>query len=93
VPRPRSPRRLRFSPHVTYFKPRGIPLQELAEVSLARDEVEALKLHDLEHYSQQEAAEQMHVSQPTFARILASAHHKLAQGIIHGQAIRLSTIS
>jgi predicted DNA-binding protein (UPF0251 family) len=89
----RTPRRIRFTPGVTYFKPQGVPLRDLAEVALAPDELEAIRLHDLEHLSQLESASKMQISQPTFARTLQAAHHKIAQGIIHGQAIRLSILS
>ena len=35
-------------PSVNYFKPRGIPMTELERVSLAVDELEALRLKDFE---------------------------------------------
>lgn len=88
MPRPRIKRHLRFEPEVTYFKPRGIPLRMLEEVSLAPDEVEALKLHDVDGLSQTKAAKRMKISQPTFSRILNSAYHKAAKALIKGWAIR-----
>jgi predicted DNA-binding protein (UPF0251 family) len=89
MPRPRIPRRLRFNPSVLYFKPRGIPLQHLEEVVLQHDEVEALKLHDVDGLDQVQAAQKMKISQPTFGRTLNSAHQKIATAIISGQAIRI----
>jgi predicted DNA-binding protein (UPF0251 family) len=74
---------------VDYFKPRGIPLRELAEVVLLPDELEALKLYEVDGLEQTEAAERMKISQPTFARILGSAHKKIAEAIIKGKAIRI----
>ncbi len=88
MPRPRIKRHLRFEPEVTYFKPRGIPLRMLEEVELAPDEVEALKLHDVDGLSQTEAAKRMKISQPTFNRVLNSAYHKVAKALIKGLAIR-----
>jgi predicted DNA-binding protein (UPF0251 family) len=76
-------------PGTTYFKPRGIPMVDLGEVALAVDEFEALRLADLEGLYQDEAAIQMHVSRATFGRILASAHAKVAEALIHGKAIRI----
>ena len=35
-------------PDVTYFKPRGVPLSDLEVVSLAVEELEALRLVDVE---------------------------------------------
>jgi len=74
---------------VSYFKPQGIPLRLLEEVSLGADELEALKLYEVDNVSQTEAAEKMKISQPTFARILDSANQKIADALINGKAIRL----
>jgi predicted DNA-binding protein (UPF0251 family) len=72
-----------------YFKPRGIPLSELEEVELLSDELEALKLHDVDGFDQIEAAQKMKVSQPTFGRILDKAYKKIAEAIIGGKAIKI----
>lgn len=89
MPRPKIARRVRFEPGVTYYKPRGVPLSELDEVELERDELEALKLHDVDGLEQVEAAKKMGVSQPTFGRILDKAYKKLAQAMVEGKAIRI----
>lgn len=88
MPRPKIQRCLRFNPGVTYYKPRGIPLRILEEVVLLPDEVEALKLYEVDGLAQIEAAKKLGVSQPTFARILASATKKIAEAIIKGKAIK-----
>jgi len=87
--RPRRCRRVEVAPEVVYFKPRGVPLRVLEEISLGHDELEAIRLADLEGLYQEEAAEQMSVSRPTFGRILESAHRKLAEALCHGMAIRI----
>ena len=89
MPRPRKPRYLRFQLNVYYFKPRGVPLRFLEEVKLLPDELEALKLAEVENLKQTKAAKMMRVSQPTFARILSSAHKKIAEALITGKAIRI----
>ncbi len=89
MPRPRIHRCLRFNPDVTYFKPQGIPMWQLEEVILLPDELEALKLYEVDGLEQIKAAGKMKVSQPTFARILGSAQKKVAEGIIKGKAIRI----
>ena len=89
MPRPRIPRCLRFKPNVYYFKPQGIPLRELEEIVLLPDELEALKLHEIDGLEQIVAAKRMEISQPTFARILGSGQKKVAEAIIKGKAIRI----
>lgn len=87
--RRKIPRCVRFSPKVSYFKPQGIPLRLLEEVNLGADELEALKLYEIDNISQTAAAEKMKISQPTFARILDSANQKIADALINGKAIKL----
>lgn len=91
--RRKIPRLMRFNPSVYYFKPQGIPLRMLEEVVLLPDEVEALKLYEVDGLAQTEAAEKMNISQPTFARILGSANKKIAEAIINGKAIRIERVS
>ena len=64
-------------------------MRMLEEVSLAPDEMEALKLHDIDGLDQVKAAKSMGISQPTFARTLDRAYKVLAEGIIRGKAIRI----
>ena len=80
---------MRFNPDVIYFKPQGIPLRMLEEVVLRADELEALKLYDVDGLEQTKAAEKMKISQPTFARILDSANKKIADALVKGKAIRI----
>ena len=89
MPRPPKPRCINFSPKVYYYKPRGIPLRDLEEVLIKKDELEAVKLHDVDGLEQVVAAKKMKISQPTFARILDGANKKIADAIIHGKAIRI----
>jgi len=88
--RPKKKRCLRFNPEVFYFKPRGIPLSTLEEEELFHDELEALKLHDVDGLDQIEAAKKMKVSQPTFGRILDKAYKKIAVAVVKGKAIKIS---
>ncbi len=87
--RPRLRRRVRFRARSTYFKPAGVPLRSLEEIGVTRDELEALRLKDVEKLDQRDAAERMEVSQPTFHRILQSARNKTAEALIKGKAIRI----
>ncbi len=89
--RPRLPRKIIFSPNVTYFKPRGVPLRTLEVVELSIEEMEALWLKNVEGMEQIEAAKKMKTSQSTFQRILANAHKKVSEALIKGKAIRIIT--
>lgn len=61
----------------------------LSEEILFLDEVEAIRLADLEDFDQEVAAQKMGISRVTFLRILHSAHKKVARGLIYGKAISL----
>jgi predicted DNA-binding protein (UPF0251 family) len=82
-------RRVDFLPQVTYFKPAGIPLAHLQEVRLSVEEAESLRLKDIEGLGQNDCAQKMSVSRPTFARILLSARQKMADALLNGKAIRI----
>lgn len=87
--RPSKCRRVEFLPNVTYFKPAGIPLRDLEEVCMSIEEIEAIRLKDLEGLEQEAGAEKMNISRPTFQRVLASARQKIADVLLNGKAIRI----
>jgi predicted DNA-binding protein (UPF0251 family) len=87
--RPVKWRRVALIPQVGYFKPAGIPLRALEEVALTVEEVEAIRLKDVEGLQQEQCAERMHISRPTFHRVLGSARRKVADALINGKAIRI----
>ncbi|HUV44343.1 MAG TPA: DUF134 domain-containing protein [Dehalococcoidales bacterium] len=87
--RPPLWRRVNNIPDVPYFKPAGVPLTALEEVQLSVEEVEAIRLKDLERLAQEGCAQRMSVSRTTFARILTSARQKMADALLHGKAIRI----
>ena len=87
--RPKKPRRVLSDPNVVYFKPRAVPLSMLKEISLSLDELEALRLCDLENLNQTIAAQKMKISQSTLSRILISARSKVAQALTEGKAIKI----
>lgn len=76
-------------PETTYFKPQGVPLQELQGRILPVEGLEALRLVDGESQSQEQAAESMGVSRPTLCRILAEARRTVALALSRGEAIRI----
>ena len=54
MPRPFKCRRVCCDPTADYFKPRGIPVSELQQVCLALDELEAIRLADIDGMYQEE---------------------------------------
>lgn len=57
------------------------------DVVLAIDELEALRLVDLEQLSQAEAAERMGVARTTIAMICSRAHTKVADALVNGRRL------
>lgn len=90
MPRPLKTRAVRHEPGVVHFKPAGVPMRQLEEVALGRDELEALRLADLEKLSHEEVGRMMNVSRATAGRILAEARRKTAAALVHGWAIRVT---
>jgi predicted DNA-binding protein (UPF0251 family) len=89
MPRPRHCRRVGYMPQVNYYKPRGIPLSALQQIDLSVDELEAIRLTDLEGLYQAQAAEKMNISRQTLGRILESAHKKIADALVNGKALMI----
>jgi predicted DNA-binding protein (UPF0251 family) len=76
-------------PNVGFFKPVGIPANALQGIRLSLEELEPISLGDLEGPEQEECAQQMRISKPTFHRILEVAWKKLADALINGKAIQI----
>ena len=89
MPRPCRCRRIRCNPGANYFKPRGIPLDSLEQVNLTLDELEAIRLADLEGLYQEDAAKKMNISRQTFGNIINSAHKKTADALLHAKALKI----
>lgn len=89
--RPKQKRCINFLPNTTYFKPKGIQLNKLETIEISLEEIEAIRLKDYKKLSQEEAATQMNISQPTFHRIISSARNKIAIAIINAKAIQINT--
>jgi len=67
-------------------------MRTLEEVVLSFEEIESLRLKEVEGLGQTEAAKKMHISQPTFFRILSTARKKVAEAIIKGKAIKIQKL-
>jgi len=86
--RPTKDRIIEKLPEIRFFKPAGVPAHQLETVEMTMEEVESLRLKDVEGLTQAEAAEVMNVSRPTFQRVLSSARKKAARALTCGMAIK-----
>ena len=89
MPRKKCIRHIAGTLDITYYKPAGVPIHDLYETVIHLDEIEAIKLADLEKNYQEEAAKKMNISRQTFGRIIESAHQKIADALINGKAIKI----
>jgi uncharacterized protein len=74
-------------PSATLFKPAGVPGRDLEQLPLAVDELEAIRLVDLEGLSHEQAASAMGVSRQTVGRVLEAGRAKVAEALVTGKAI------
>jgi len=65
-------------------------LSEAQIIDLTYDELEALRLVDLEGLTQEEAAERMGISRRTFWSDLKNVRRKVALALTRGYAIRIT---
>ncbi|MBF0507487.1 MAG: DUF134 domain-containing protein [Deltaproteobacteria bacterium] len=91
MPRPKCCRRISGLVNSYIFKPTGpVDSSFKEEVVLTIDELEAIRLADLEDLYQEQAAEMMNISRQTFGRIVDAAHKKIAQALINGLPLRIN---
>jgi predicted DNA-binding protein (UPF0251 family) len=87
--RPTKCRKIEHIPAIPFFVPSEKALDELPENILKLEELEAIRLKDLEGLEQLECAMRMEVSRPTFQKILVSAREKVADSLINGKVLRI----
>lgn len=85
--RPKKMRQVGFHPCIHEMSPDGQEIRE--KVVLKLDEVESLRLMDLENMDQKSCAEEMGISRSTFQRIYKSAKSKVADAIVNGKKIKI----
>jgi predicted DNA-binding protein (UPF0251 family) len=86
--RPKIPRETNCKTECSCFLPNKTSKKGM-DVNLFPDEIEAIDLCDRQNLRQIDACKKMKISQSTFARILSSAHQKLANAVIGGGEIRI----
>lgn len=87
--RPTKWRRIENVPKVSFFIPSDQDAADIPRNLIKLEELEAIRLKDLEGLEQAECAAKMQVSRPTFQRILLSAREKIADSLIHGKALHI----
>lgn len=90
MPRPRKRRIVASASQPAIYKPAGVPLVGLPRVVLLAEELEALRLADLEGLDQEDAAARMGVSRSTFQRTLAEARRRVTAALVRGAALEVT---
>ncbi|MGI6362072.1 MAG: DUF134 domain-containing protein [Bacillota bacterium] len=87
--RPTKLRRIENIPTAPYFIPAEKEVSGMPKNVLKLEELEAIRLKDLEGFEQKECAEKMEISRPTFQRILLTAREKIADSLLNGKIIHI----
>jgi len=87
--RPQKNRMIKEPPLFSQFKPMGAPGRLLETISMSLDEYEAFRLSDYLGMSQEEAADEMEISRPTFTRLIETARKKVTELIINGKMLTI----
>jgi predicted DNA-binding protein (UPF0251 family) len=88
--RPRLRRIINSTSESRCYKPCCCPEEEGEGVSLQPEEIELIRLIDLDGLEQEEAAEKLGVSRKTAWRDLHEARRKIADALVNGKGIQMS---
>ena len=92
--RPHKHRKIsRFRPRFNYFHPKGMNKEDFEKLFLTAEEFEALRLKHYKSLKQNDAANEMGISQTTFSRILVNAHQKVTKALVEGLGITIQSHS
>lgn len=87
--RHQNKRTISCTPDFTIFKPKGCVDKKTEIVHLALDELEAIKLIDLQGLYHKDAAVKMCVSRATAGRIVETARKKISDAIVNGKILSI----
>ena len=87
--RKEKPRRVGIVPEYVSFSPGGLDAPRERRVQITLDELEAIRLIDLEGLDQHQAAERMCVARATVAAVYARARHDIADALVNGKKIAI----
>ena len=88
--RPKKTRWIKCEPGERCFRPQCKSLNKLEGVTMSLDEFETIRLADLEGLTQEQIAKKMKVHRSTIARIIQSAHLKVADALVNVKAIKIA---
>lgn len=87
--RPKKVRNVGMVPEFVEFSPEGVGAQASDPLVLTQDELEVIRLVDLEGLDQSDAAASMGIARATVAGISQRAHHTIADALINGRRIEV----
>jgi len=88
MPRPRKRRRVCFSPKYREFGPLGQgPWTRERTIHMPLEELETIRLIDLEELTQEECAARMGVARSTVQRMYQEARRKIAESLVLGKRL------
>ncbi len=88
MPRPRKCRKVCCLPDSNHFGPLNNFTQP-QEIVMSIEEYEVIRLIDLQNFSQEQAAESMHVARTTVQRIYNEARKKIADCIVNSKQLKI----
>ena|SRR5690554_1699767 len=89
MPRPRKWRKVCGLPRSNRFGPLNNKIEKDHFVQMTIDEYETIRLIDLEGFTQEESAKQMHIARTTVQRIYNDARRKLAESLVLGKVLKI----
>lgn len=89
MPRPRKCRKVCCLPKSNRFGPLNESINQEHFVIMRVDEYETIRLIDLEGFTQEECAKQMHIARTTVQGIYNDARRKLAESLVSGKVLRI----
>jgi predicted DNA-binding protein (UPF0251 family) len=85
MPRPKKTRTIHHIHVSNQFNPKECEQKRIILLNI--DELESIRLMDLEGYDQIQSAKMMNLARTTFQRVLESARKKVAQALVDGVPI------
>lgn len=89
MPRPRIKRFIASKPVNRFYKPNAVKMRDLKQIVLSNDQLEALRLADVDNLDQIQAAQKMNISRSTFSRLVAEARNITATALTNGWALKI----
>ncbi|SHK16650.1 DUF134 domain-containing protein [Tepidibacter formicigenes] len=88
MPRPKKWRKVGFIPEIRFYGPLDCDIEN-SIIIMSVEELESIRLMDLEGLDQNECAQRMMVARSTFQRIYSEAKRKIADSIINGKKLKI----